>query len=150
MNEQTFIKALEQRAQQLVPAWKVEVRSEPTATAATVSLTHPASHGLLLDVSGDAAKPDPLTWMQNALAENPELMVVAAAPALAHRQLVLGVRSLIAAFEWHNREVRALAFVLWEVGALTEQEAAWLAGYCGSEASMTPVSPMTGSAPHGR
>jgi hypothetical protein len=61
--------------------------------------------------------------------------------SLEHQELAMGVRALTLGFEWSSREVRAVAFLLHEVGALNHEEAAWLAGYEGEGAPMTPASP---------
>ena len=55
---------------------------------------------------------------------------------------MLGVRNLTQGFHWSSNEVRSLAFLLYEAGALTVDEAAWLAGYCGAGAPMSLQSPL--------
>jgi hypothetical protein len=63
------------------------------------------------------------------------------APPLVHRSLVLGVRTLVTAFEWTATEVRGVAFLLYEHGHLTREETGWLAGYVAADAPKTFVDP---------
>jgi hypothetical protein len=70
-----------------------------------------------------------------------EVAIADAAPALVHRDLVMGVRALATAYEWPAGEVRGVVFLLHEVGALTLEETSWLAGYVAEDAPMAPVSP---------
>lgn len=105
-----------------------------------VEMEHPASHGLIFSVEGSTE--DPRGWLRRAIEESKEIAIVSGAPPLEHRRLVLGVRTLIQGFHWSSKEVRSLAFVLYEADALTIDEAAWLAGYCGADAPMSPQSPL--------
>ena len=105
-----------------------------------IEMEHPASHGLIFSVEGSTK--DPRGWLRRAIEGSEEIAIVSGAPALEHRRLVLGVRNLTQGFHWSSTEVRSLAFLLYEAGALTEVEAAWLAGYCGAGAPMSPQSPL--------
>lgn len=82
-----------------------------------------------------------LSRLSSMLADDEEVSVVDAAPPLVHPDLVRGVRALTAAFDWSSKEVRALTFLLWEVGALSRDETAWLAGFTGSGAPRHPSDP---------
>lgn len=107
----------------------------------TITLTHPASHGLVLELR--ATEPDTaVTEAAATLAANTEIAIIANAPHLEHVELVLGLRGLASSFKWSYQEVCATAFMLYEHGHLTEPETAWLAGYEGRDAPMSPISPL--------
>lgn len=44
--------------------------------------------------------------------------------------------------EWESREVRAVAFLMFEHGHLNNDETAWLSGYEGIGAPMKAASPL--------
>lgn len=123
---------LTQLLQQRSPAWELSCETSESG-AYTISLSHPASHGLIYIVEehdSDAVVRVASAW----LADNEELSIADAAPTLAHPELVLGLRTLTAAFDWPNEQVRSVAFLLAETEALNREEAAWLAGFVGSNA----------------
>ena len=70
-----------------------------------------------------------------------EVDIAAAAPKLEHPDLIAGLRTIAKAFNWDTLEVRSVAFLLFEHGHLTHDEAAWLSGYDGQNAPMNPISP---------
>jgi hypothetical protein len=103
---------------------------------------HPASAGLVLDTATfdlDIAVQLVSSWMRQR-----EVAIADAAPDLVHPATVAGVRALARAFEWPTVQVRAVAFLLFETGVLSVDEAAWLAGFVGTEAPMV-ATPPTGS-----
>jgi hypothetical protein len=63
-----------------------------------------------------------------------EVAIASAAPTISNAKLVGGIRTAIAAFDWSNDEVRAIAGVLWDARVIRLEEAGWLAGYCGAGA----------------
>ncbi len=103
-------------------------------------LTHPASAGLVLESIG-ADTDDTITAAANALHTITEVDIAAAAPKLEHPDLIAGLRTIAKAFNWDTLQVRSVAFLLFEHGHLTHDEAAWLGGYDGRNAPMNPVSP---------
>ncbi len=107
----------------------------------TVQLAHPASSGKVLE-TGAASEVEALKIAKRWLKSDDEIRIVAAAPLLAHPDLCSGVRTLTQAFDWHNREVRGVVFLMYEHGHLTESEAAWLAGYMGESAPGQAASPL--------
>lgn len=100
---------------------------------------HPASSGLALDT--DASDPQ-MTEHVGWFCRQREVAVADASPHLVHRDAVMGVRALAKAYEWPAGEVKGVAFLLFEVGALTLEETSWLAGYIAEDAPMQPVSPL--------
>jgi hypothetical protein len=104
-----------------------------------IELAHPGSAGLRLQIDPDTpdVRGEVVTWLQ----QNRILHVVAAAPHFEHPTPASGLRTLTQIFDWPATELRALAFLLWEAGAVTLEEAAWLAGYVADDAPMTPISP---------
>ena len=79
------------------------------------------------------------SWMHER-----EFAVADAAPELVHPDAAAGVRNLVTAFGWPTVQLRAVAFLLFEVDALTADEAGWLAGFATSDAPMV-ASPPNGS-----
>ena len=142
MEPSQLLEQLRADAAAQAPDWNVTGNITRAADAAilNVEMEHPASHGLVFWV--ESTTKDPRGWLRRAIEESKEIAIVRGAPALEHHQLVLGVRSLTQGFQWSSTEVRSLAFLLHEVDALTEDEAAWLAGYCGTDAPMPPQSPL--------
>ena len=126
------------------PGWAVTANLTHAADGPVfnVEMEHPASHGLIFSVRGKGSTEDPRAWLNRAIEGSEEINIVGAAPSLEHARMVHGIRNLIQAFGWSSTEVRGLAFVLHEAGALTEEEAAWLAGYCGVGAPMSRESPL--------
>jgi hypothetical protein len=91
---------------------------------------HPASAGLVLETGTfdrDLAERHIAWWMRQR-----EFAVADAAPELVHPEAVAGVRTLVQAFEWPTVQVRAVAFLLFEVDVLTADEAGWIAGFVAS------------------
>ena len=106
-----------------------------------VLLSHAASNGLAFD-TGATDGAEAVSVVLSGLDSIDELGIVAAAPALTHPDAVIGIRSLAHAFKWTNREVGAVAFLMFECGALSEPEAAWISGFIGVAASGRPRSPI--------
>ena len=144
MEESQLLEQLRADAAARAPGWAVTANITHAADGPVfnVEMEHPASHGLIFSIGGKGRTEDPRGWLSRALEGSEEIDIVGAAPALEHAQLVLGVRTLIQAFGWSSTEVRGLAFVLHEADALTEDAAAWLAGYCGVDAPMSRQSPL--------
>lgn len=106
-----------------------------------VTLTHPASFGLSIDtVTFD--EDEAITRATSVVAASSEIPIASAAPDLQHADLVFGLRTVASMFQWDGREVRAVAFLLFEHGHLNLEESAWLAGYEGIDAPMKEVSPL--------
>ncbi len=120
--------------------WTISASTD-TDGSWTVQLDHPASAGKILETGAESER-DALQIAKRWLEDDDELRIVAAAPALVHLDLCLGVRTLTLAFDWHNREVRGVTFLMYEHGHLTEQETAWLAGYVGESAPGRAASPL--------
>jgi hypothetical protein len=106
-----------------------------------VSLTHPASAGLIIPTGSDSVA-EAIEIAGRVLSASTEIDIASAAPALEHAELLLGLRTVATMFGWGNREVGAVAFLMFENGHLTLDETAWLAGYEGVGAPMRPHSPV--------
>ena len=106
-----------------------------------VQLEHPASAGLGLE-TGAADEADAAPIAIRMLESNGEIAIASASPRLEHADLCLGVRTLAMAFQWHNREVAGVTFLMFEHGHLTERETAWLAGFVGHDAPSAHLSPL--------
>jgi hypothetical protein len=76
------------------------------------------------------------------LGPSTEIDVASAAPDLEHADLISGIRTIAQMFEWESREVRAVAFLMFEHGRLNNDETAWLCGYDGIGAPMKAASPL--------
>jgi hypothetical protein len=59
-----------------------------------------------------------------------------------HSDTVASVRALAVAFDWSTVQVRAVAFLLFEAGALTADEAGWLSGFVAEDALMEATLPI--------
>ena len=68
--------------------------------------------------------------------------VADAAPELVHPDTVAGVRTLAVAFDWPTVQVRAVAFLLFDAGVLTADEAGWLSGFVAHDAPMVVTPPI--------
>jgi hypothetical protein len=115
-----------------------------------VALTHPASSGIrFLTSTSDEA--EAVAKVAASLATSPtfdrEIAIACAAPDLEHPDLVSGLRTISFSFGWDCRQVRAVAFLMFEHGHLTHDETAWLAGFEGTDAPMEAVSPLGPSKP---
>lgn len=118
--------------------WRISVEREDSGFV--VHAQHPASSGLVLETGtfdGDAAGEAVAEWIRQ-----PEVAIAEAAPELEHADIAMGVRTLTVAFEWPTVQVRAVAFLLFEAGALSADEAGWLAGFCAYDAPMRSTPPM--------
>jgi len=120
--------------------WTIAASTVPDGSW-TVVLEHPASWGKILQ-TGAHTESDALQVARRWLDADDEIRIVAAAPPLVHAGLCLGVRTFVTAFEWTNREVRGVAFLMYEHGMLDEPETAWLAGYLGEDAPVEAASPL--------
>ena len=106
-----------------------------------VLLSHPASNGLGFH-TGKTDAAEAVATVLAGLVSTDELGIVAASPTLTHSDAVIGIRSLAQAFRWPNREVGAVAFLMFECGSLSEAEAAWISGFIGDGAPGRPRSPV--------
>jgi hypothetical protein len=105
-----------------------------------VAAEHPASAGLVLatgTLDKDRAARLISTWM-----EQREFAVADAAPELVHSDAVFGVQALARGFCWPTVQVRGVAFLLFEVAALTADEAGWLSGFVADDAPMVVTPPI--------
>jgi hypothetical protein len=112
--------------------WAITVERGPAGFA--IRAEHPASAGMIIETGTfdeGAAIAMVKQWMRDS-----EFSVADAAPDLVHGDIALGVRTLTAAFNWPTDQVRAVAFLLFEAGGLTSDEAGWLAGYASHDAPM--------------
>jgi hypothetical protein len=82
------------------------------------------------------------TVAMHMLGPSTEIDVASAAPDLEHADLISGIRTIAQMFEWESREVRAVAFLMFEHGHLNNDETAWLSGYDGIGAPMKAASPL--------
>jgi hypothetical protein len=101
---------------------------------------HPASAGLMIEtgtLDHDLAARRISSWMGQR-----EVAVADAAPELVHPDTAAGVRALAVAFDWPTVQVRAVAFLLFEAGVLTADEAAWLSGFVAHDAPMVVTPPI--------
>ena len=119
--------------------WEVDA-TETTTGRWLVECRHPASHGMGAAVDPD--KPEQVGHLASGWSQHREFMVASVAPALAHPDRVLSLRTLIDAFQWTQKEVQGLTFALWAHGFLTLDETAWLAGFTATDAPMRLVSPV--------
>lgn len=126
---------------QLAPSSRWTLGMEPNADGFAFVANHPASAGLVLETSTfdtDLAKRRIDSWMGHR-----EFAVADAAPEqLAHPDIVASVRHLVCAFDWPTVQVRAVAFLLFEAGILSADEAGWLAGFVASDAPMVVTPPV--------
>jgi len=120
--------------------WNVEASLSPRE-GWVIMLTHPASAGLNI-TTGTAVESDAITVASRVLAASIEIDIASAAPLLEHPEMLLGLRTVAGMFGWECREVRAVAFLMFEHGYLTHDETAWLSGYEGVGAPMQPGSPL--------
>jgi hypothetical protein len=120
--------------------WSVKASLYPDA-GWVITLTHPASAGLIIE-TGSTDEDEAVAVGGRTLAASTEIDIASAAPDLAHADLISGLRTLAKAFEWDSREVRAVAFLMFEHNHLSLDETAWLAGYEGIDAPMRAVSPL--------
>ena len=119
--------------------WSVEATLDPDATW-VITLAHPASAGVIIE-TGATDQAEAVAVSGHLLAASIEIDIASAAPDLAHADLIAGLRTISKAFEWDHREVRAVAFLMYEHGHLNHDETAWLSGYEGIDAPMRAVSP---------
>jgi hypothetical protein len=106
-----------------------------------ITLAHPASAGVITE-TGATDEAEAVAVSSRVLAASTEIAIASAAPDLAHADLISGLRTVAKAFEWDSREVRAVAFLMFEHDQLSLDETAWLAGYEGIDAPMRAVSPL--------
>ena len=121
------------------PGW--HVTCERTPHDILITATHAASPGLRFEY--------PAEWDDDTVVEiarahwqhHEEIRIASAAPKIVNRQAVEGLRTMIAALRWTSVDVRAVSFLMWELGQLTREEAAWIAGYLGADAPNHPIYP---------
>jgi hypothetical protein len=118
--------------------WSAHVEDQLAGRA--VSLHHEASHGLVFDWN-ESGDDDPTDWILRALSNSAEVSIASAAPPLAHRDFVLGLRTLATVHSWDSRQMRSIASLLCEFGHLTDAETAWLAGWVGADAPKRVIDP---------
>jgi len=119
---------------ELAPSSRWVLSTERNPGGLVLLAEHPASAGLVLETGTfdrDLAERHIAWWMRQR-----EFAVADAAPELVHPEAVAGVRTLVQAFEWPTVQVRAVAFLLFEVDVLTADEAGWIAGFVASDAPM--------------
>ncbi|HEX8805154.1 MAG TPA: hypothetical protein VF743_13200 [Acidimicrobiales bacterium] len=124
----------------LTPSSRWTLGTEPNPRGFVLVADHPASAGLVLETGtfdGGVAERHVDSWMRQR-----EFAVADAAPDLVHPDTVAGVRTLVTTFDWPTVEVRAVAFLLFDAGALTADEAGWLAGFVAGDAPMEARSPL--------
>ena len=101
---------------------------------------HPASAGRVIEtgtLDHDLAAHRISSWMDRR-----EVAIADAAPELMHPDTVAGVRALAEAFDWPTVQVRAVAFLLFDAGVLTADEAGWLSGFVARDAPMVATTPI--------
>lgn len=125
--------------------WTVDEVSSVPPGRPSVLVQHPASHGLQLELAdnreGNQEQSQQMSVL-NSLAQNSEIEICSRAPALAHVDLLLGLRTVINVHHLDNSTCRSLAFLMYEHGQITEPEAAWVAGFLGQDPPMRPQSPL--------
>ena len=119
--------------------WSIEASLDSGAWVLTIA--HPASAGVIIE-TGVTDDGEAVAVGSRILAASTEIDIASAAPDLAHADLISGLRTVAKAFEWDSREVRAVAFLMFEHDHLSLDETAWLAGYEGIDAPKTAVSPL--------
>jgi threonine synthase len=97
-----------------------------------VELTHDASNGFIIE-TGTADPAAAARRVVDSLGRSREIERVAAAPPLRHVDAVRGLRAVVQTFGWSRAEVRAMARLLEELGALDADEAVWLASHVGAD-----------------
>jgi hypothetical protein len=126
--------------QELGPSSRWTLDLQPEAHGLVLVADHPASAGLVIEIDTldhELAARRSSSWMRHR-----EVAVADAAPELVHPDTVLGVRSLAVAFDWPTVQVRAVAFLLFEAGVLTADEAGWLSGFVADDAPMVVTPPI--------
>jgi hypothetical protein len=106
-----------------------------------ITLAHPASAGLIIE-TGATDEVEAVAVGSRVLAASTEIDIASAAPDLAHADHISELRTLAKAFDWDSREVRAVAFLMFDHDQLSLDESVWLAGYEGIDAPMKAVSPL--------
>jgi hypothetical protein len=101
---------------------------------------HPASTGLVIET--DTLDPDLAARRISSWIRQREVAVADAAPELVHPDTVAGVRALALTFGWPTVQVRAVAFLLFQAGVLTADEAGWLSGFVADDAPMVVTPPI--------
>jgi hypothetical protein len=117
--------------------WRLTVERDDRGF--TLVAEHPASAGLVLEtgtLDRDLAASRISAWFAQR-----EIGVADAAPELVHADTVAGLRGLAQAFDWPTVQVRAVAFLLYDAGVLTADEAAWLSGFVADDAPMVATPP---------
>jgi hypothetical protein len=118
--------------------WTLTLRRD--ARGSILVADHPASAGLIIEtgtLDHDLAARRIFSWIRQR-----EVAVADAAPELVHPDTVAGVRALALAFDWPTAHVRAVAFLLFQAGVLTADEAGWLSGFVADDAPMTATPPI--------
>lgn len=103
--------------------WSVEVRDKG---GWTVELTHPASHGLVLE-TGSGSVAEAIERARQWIDSTDEVRVAGSAPVLSHPDLVLELRGLAAAFQWEPHEIAGVVRMLESYEVIASDEANWLA-----------------------
>ena len=125
---------------ELGPSSRWTFTAHRDARGFVVVAEHPASAGLVIETGTldyDLAARRISSWIDQR-----ELEVADAAPELVHPDTVAGVRALALAFGWPTVQVRAVAFLLFEAGVLTADEAGWLSGFVADDAPMVVTPPI--------
>jgi hypothetical protein len=121
--------------------WHVEVSSDAVGRW-VIALSHPASAGLMVETQATDDDGAVAAGIRMLASASTEIEVATAAPELEHADLISGLRTISQMFKWDNREVGAIAFLMFEHGHLNQDETAWLSGYQGIGAPMAPRSPI--------
>lgn len=124
---------------ELLSGWQYRVRGEKNGNIA-VLWTHPLSAGLAVEFARDTSPNVYAPVIERSVVRSHEVAAIGALPQPAQRSLELAVaiRQLSLAFNWPATQIAGMAGLLFEHGAISHDEAAWLAGYCAHDAPMTP------------
>jgi len=110
------------------------VTCERTAHDILITATHAASRGLTFEYPADWDDDTVVEIARAHWQHHEEIRITSAAPKIVNRRAVEGLRTVIAALGWTSVDVRAVSFLMWELGQLTRDESAWIAGYLGTDA----------------
>lgn len=135
-----ILQATQDVCEQLLPNWTVSVTwAEADAESVSVTLSHPASHGIVFAFKPEDEKAIPAQVQRWVTALRSELDRFEAAPPLTNQTLVLGLQTLTKYFSWTSRQLDIVASVLLDAEVFSEAEVAWLAGYIAEDAPYQPV-----------
>lgn len=107
----------------LGPATRWTIRLEERDSGRQLIAEHPASHGLVLEWSDLEVTTERAA---RRFLQSEEFALADSAPELVNAEAVMAVRSFADAFGWSTVEVRSVAALLRSIGAITDDEFAWL------------------------